>query len=133
MTRRDLLFRSYLGLGGLALMDLLVADSARASNEPVNPMAPKPPHFPVKAKAVISIFCYGGVSQVDTFDPKPLLLARQGETMTGVGEVRMVNMARGEEEIAPAPQARFMTLKAEARRAPYDSPTHKFVPGVAKP
>jgi hypothetical protein len=36
---------------------------------------------------VISIFCYGGVSQVDTFDPKPVLLQRQGEVMTGVGEV----------------------------------------------
>ncbi|MGH9659086.1 MAG: DUF1501 domain-containing protein, partial [Bryobacteraceae bacterium] len=41
-------------------------------------------------KAVISIFCYGGVSQVDTFDPKPELLKRQGETMTGVGDVTTV-------------------------------------------
>ena len=48
-----------------------------------NPLAPKPPHFPAKAKAVISIFCYGGVSQVDTFDPKPDLVKWQGETMTG--------------------------------------------------
>src|SRR5437016_4287626 len=48
-------------------------------------------------------------------------------------DVRIASMARGEEEIAPAPQARFMTLRAEARRVPYDSPTHKFVPGVAKP
>ena len=44
--------------------------------------------IPAKAKAVISIFCYGGVSQVDTFDPKPDLLKYQGETMQGVGEVR---------------------------------------------
>jgi len=48
-------------------------------------------------------------------------------------DVRIASMERGEEEIAPAPQARFTMLKAEARRAPYDSPTHKFVPGVAKP
>src|SRR5215469_10300063 len=48
-------------------------------------------------------------------------------------DVRIANMARGEEEIAPAPHARFMTLRNEARRSPYDSPTHKFVPGVAKP
>jgi hypothetical protein len=36
---------------------------------------------------VISIFCYGGVSHIDTFDPKPELLRRQGEAMAGVGEV----------------------------------------------
>ena len=47
--------------------------------------------FPAKAKAVISIFCYGGVSQVDTFDPKPDLLKYQGETMQGVGEVRTID------------------------------------------
>src|SRR5689334_24188993 len=47
--------------------------------------------------------------------------------------VRIASVARGEEEIAPAVQAKFMMLKAEARRVPYDSPTHKFVPGVAKP
>ena len=50
-----------------------------------SPLAAKPQHFPAKAKNVISIFCYGGVSQVDTFDPKPELLKRQGEKMTGVG------------------------------------------------
>ena len=37
---------------------------------------------------MISIFCYGGVSQVDTFNPKPDLLKYQGETMQNVGEVR---------------------------------------------
>src|SRR6185437_3048809 len=53
-----------------------------------SPLASKAPHFAPKAKAVISVFCYGGVSQVDTFDPKPMLLKRQGEAMTGVGQVR---------------------------------------------
>ena len=55
-----------------------------------NPLAPKPQHFPAKAKAVISIFCYGGVSQIDTFDPKPDLMKWQGETMQGVGPVRTI-------------------------------------------
>ena len=56
-----------------------------------NPLAPKPPPLrPRKAKAVISIFCYGGVSQIDTFDPKPDLLKWQGETMQGVGQVRTI-------------------------------------------
>ena len=66
---------------------------ARRSSRP-NPLAPKPQHFPAKAKAVISIFCYGGVSQVDTFDPKPDSAEDQGETMTGVGEVRDGRWAR---------------------------------------
>ncbi len=63
---------------------------ARARGQSKNPLAPKPQNFPAKAKAIISIFCYGGVSQVDTFDPKPALLKYQGETMQGVGEVRTV-------------------------------------------
>jgi hypothetical protein len=50
-------------------------------------MTAKAPHFAPKAKAVISIFCYGGASHIDTFDPKPELMRRQGEAMTGVGEV----------------------------------------------
>lgn len=45
------------------------------------------PHFAPKAKNIISIFCYGGPSQVDTFDPKPDLEKYAGEVMTGVGEV----------------------------------------------
>jgi hypothetical protein len=74
------------GVAGVAFADLLNRNGLLAQSR--SPLAPKPPHFPVKAKAVISIFCYGGVSHVDTFDPKPLLFARQGEQMTGVGEVR---------------------------------------------
>ena len=88
-TRRELLHRLGGGLAGLAFADLLARQGLLAAPPAAKaPLAPKPQHFPAKAKAVISIFCYGGVSQVDTFDPKPLLLARQGETMSGVGEVR---------------------------------------------
>jgi hypothetical protein len=88
-TRRDLLWRLGGGIAGLAFADLLSHQGLLAA-APANPLAPKPPHFPAKAKAVISIFCYGGVSQVDTFDPKPELLKRQGETMKDVGEIRTV-------------------------------------------
>ena len=65
------------------LTDLLCGGTANNTS----PLAPRAPHFPAKAKAVISIFCYGGVSQVDTFDPKPELLKRQGEAMSGKGDV----------------------------------------------
>jgi hypothetical protein len=81
MTRRKLLFDSYLGLGGLALMDLLAADSARASNEAVNPMAPRLPHHPCKAKSCIFLFMEGGVSQMDTYEYKPALVKYAGQQM----------------------------------------------------
>jgi Protein of unknown function (DUF1501) len=90
ITRRNLLTRLGGGIASLAFADLLGRDGLLAAQgaQPANPLAPKKPDFPAKAKAVISIFCYGGVSQVDTFDPKPALLKYQGETMQGVGEVR---------------------------------------------
>src|SRR5437870_690160 len=81
MTRRKLLFDSYLGLGGLALVDMLAAESARASNEPANPMAPKPPHHSCKARSCIFLFMEGGVSQMDTFEYKPALVKYAGQQM----------------------------------------------------
>ena len=89
VSRRDLLWRLGGGIAGLGLTDLLNREGLLAQS-PSNPLAPKLQHFPAKAIAVISIFCYGGVSQVDTFDPKPDLLKYQGETMKGVGEVRTI-------------------------------------------
>jgi hypothetical protein len=82
-SRRQLLHLMGGGIGSLAFSDLI----ARAAR--LDPMAPKSPHFAPKAKAVISVFCYGGVSHIDTFDPKPLLLERQGEALTGKGEVHV--------------------------------------------
>jgi hypothetical protein len=85
LSRRDLLRRMGGGIGSLAFADLLNRQNLLAAAK--SPLAPKPQQLPAKAKAVISIFCYGGVSHVDTFDPKPELLKRQGESMTGVGNV----------------------------------------------
>src|SRR5262245_32354840 len=82
-SRRELLRRAGGGIGSLAFTDLL----ARAATTGESMLAPRAPHFPGKAKAVISIFCYGGVSHVDTFDPKPLLKERQGEAFTSKGPV----------------------------------------------
>ena len=83
-SRRELLSSLGGGIGAVAFADMLAQPAMAASKFP---LAPKPAHFPSKVKSVISIFCYGGVSQVDTFDPKPELLKRQGETMQGVGQV----------------------------------------------
>lgn len=83
LSRRAMLNATGGGIGALAFGDLL----SGATVNPASPLAPKSSHFPGKAKAVISIFCYGGVSHVDTFDPKPELKARQGEALSGKGEV----------------------------------------------
>jgi hypothetical protein len=70
LSRRGLLARGGLGFGWLAATGLLEAE-ARAESR--GPLAPRPPHFPARAKAVIHLFANGGPSHLDTFDPKPLL------------------------------------------------------------
>jgi hypothetical protein len=61
------------------LMSRLLASDSRG-----DPLAPKPPHYAPKAKRVIFLFSTGGVSHMDTFDPKPKLFAADGKTL-GVG------------------------------------------------
>src|SRR6202163_3186791 len=74
MTRRQILQTMGSGFGMMSLRGLMSSES------PVmNPLAPKPPHFPAKAKHVIYLFLNGGVSQVDTFDPKPMLTKYHGQ------------------------------------------------------
>lgn len=58
------------------LHELLAADARRADSN--DPLAPKPPHFQPKAKSLIFIFLTGGVSHIDTFDPKPSGPGRDG-------------------------------------------------------
>jgi hypothetical protein len=53
-----------------------------------NPLAPKAPHHPAKAKAVIQIFCPGGLSHVDTWDYKPELAKRQGKPFDPDGQLQ---------------------------------------------
>ena len=52
------------------------------AEERSDPLAPKTPHFPGKAKSVIFLFMSGGVSHVDSFDPKPKLTADHGKRVT---------------------------------------------------
>src|SRR6266404_5016000 len=56
-------------------------NSAQANEGFTNPLTPKPPHFPAKAKHVIHIFANGGPSHVDTFDPKPALAKYAGKAL----------------------------------------------------
>ncbi len=78
LSRRELLTTTALGFGGLALTDLLAAAETAPAPRPAgppDPLRPRPPHFPARAKRVIFLFMHGGPSQVDTFDYKPKLTA----------------------------------------------------------
>jgi hypothetical protein len=76
VTRREMLTRCGMGMGAVALTSLL-GESGRLQaapvSEAVNPLAPKAPPLPAKAKRVVHLFLNGGLSHVDTFDPKPSL------------------------------------------------------------
>jgi hypothetical protein len=78
MSRREVLCKIGGGFGMLGLASLL-ADAGTISTGSVNPLAPKPSHFPARAKRVIFLFMNGGPSHVDTFDPKPKLVEYQGK------------------------------------------------------
>src|SRR5919204_6702325 len=77
-TRRHFLKDSALGLGALALSSLL-ADEAAAAPGVVNPLAPKKPHFPPKARRVIYLHLTGSPPHLDLYDYKPELVKRNGQ------------------------------------------------------
>jgi hypothetical protein len=76
-NRREFIRDSFCGFGGLALACLAREEAACAAAE--GPLAPKPPHFPPRARAVIFLFMAGGPSHLETFDPKPLLNRLDGQ------------------------------------------------------
>ncbi len=94
-NRRKFLQTTGAGFASLAMQYLFARDGLLAATpEPLsiansspapslasnyNPLAPKSLHFAAKAKAVIFLFCYGGPSQVDLFDPKPALEKWHGQ------------------------------------------------------
>ena len=109
-SRRDFLFQSGGGISGLALAHLMsrdgllaaqpqgpAADPCAAAATGANPFAAKPPHYAPRATAVISLFMSGGVSQVDTFDPKPALSRYAGQPMNDKvdGNIVAVRVFRG--------------------------------------
>ncbi len=85
LTRRDFLVNTARGVGGLALASLLKADQLLAaeasSTAPADPLAPRPSHFPGKAKQCIFIYMEGGTSQIDLFDPKAKLNELNGQKL----------------------------------------------------
>jgi len=75
LSRREWLAGSSCGFGGVALAALA------AEPPPGDPLDCRPPHFEPRARRVIFLFMHGGVSHVDTFDPKPRLEAMHGQPL----------------------------------------------------
>lgn len=110
-SRREFLRRAGLGCGSLALTALLhdqgiiAAEPATAAS--TNPLAPRPPHYAGKAKAVIWLFQTGSPSQVDTFDYKPELQKRNGQKMSGAD-----------------PKTGFFTTSGKCLKSPFEWNRH---------
>jgi uncharacterized protein DUF1501 len=89
LNRRDFLRVGGTGLGAVALTALLAEQGLLAGDKspiqpqwsPENPSAPRPPHFPAKAKNVLVIFCSGALSHLDVWDYKPELVKRDGQAL----------------------------------------------------
>jgi hypothetical protein len=79
ITRRHFFEKTAAGIGGLALASLLNERLLGAEAVAVDPMAPKQPHFPAKAKRVIYLHMAGSPSQLDLFDCKPKLNELNGQ------------------------------------------------------
>ena len=77
ITRRWFFRECGVGLGSIALGSLL--GKASAAIEQLDPLAPKPPPFPAKAKRVIFLFQAGAPSHLDLFDNKPELTKWNGK------------------------------------------------------
>src|SRR5215204_1220690 len=89
MSRRHWITNVAGGMGAWALLSLLesegraaqLASAISGDDSTLNPLGAKPPHFPAKAKSVIFLMMAGGPSQMETFDPKPLLNKLAGQRM----------------------------------------------------
>src|ERR1044071_4150116 len=87
LTRRKFLTRCGMGMGAMTFAALFgdasfLLPEARADSA-INPLSPKAPPLPAKAKRVVHFFLNGGPSHVDTFDPKPSLEKYAGKPLPG--------------------------------------------------
>src|SRR3954464_3326719 len=89
LDRRALFHRVAGGICGAALAYLLGNETHAAD------LKPRPPHFPAKATSVIHLFMNGGPSQMDLFDPKPMLEKQNGKPYFDkiAGEVEFIKDA----------------------------------------
>jgi hypothetical protein len=107
LSRRAALAGMSLGLGNIALNVL----SGSPQKQPTsNPLAPKNPHFAPRAKNVILLFSSGGVSQLDLFDPKPVLSKNHGQMVP--------------EELVKGQRFAFINPKSKLLGSPYKFKEH---------
>ncbi|HBH53399.1 MAG TPA: DUF1501 domain-containing protein [Planctomycetaceae bacterium] len=122
-NRRSWLARAGMGIGALALLDL-----NRRCPAAETPLASRETHHPAQAKAVISLFMHGGPSQVDTFDPKPLLNEHAGQPLPA-------SFANLNLEFTKASEARLLPSQRRFRRCGESgiemSDLFEHLPGVA--
>lgn len=92
VSRRQQLSSFGAGFGLLGLAGVLADDGRLNAAEPADgntaslkPLAPKKPHFAPTAKRVVHLFLKGGPSQIDTFDPKPMLDRLHGKPAGDLG------------------------------------------------
>src|SRR5271165_1915545 len=101
LSRREMLHRAGCGFGAWALLDLVRRDG-RAGD---NPLAPRAPHFPARARHVIFLFMQGGPSHIDTFDPKPLLSELHGRPLPPSAAAGLqLQFTKGDAAILGCPQ-----------------------------
>ncbi len=106
ISRREMLTHSGAGFGAIALAGLLAQDNRLAAApvegaDALNPLAPKPPHFPPTAKSVIFLFMEGGPSHLDLFDPKPMLRKLAGQSLPKTFKRVILPMGEVESPILP--------------------------------
>ncbi len=104
-SRREILTRCGAGFGMIGLASVLAAEAPPTVsnlNLTKNPLAPKRPHHPAKAKHIIHLYMNGGPSQVDTFDPKPALRRYRGQRPGSIAGYRTENQTVG---LRPSPFA----------------------------
>ena len=102
LSRRSALSGMGIGLGSIALNVLSGASNTGLQN----PLAPRFPHFVPRAKNVILLFSSGGVSQLDLFDPKPVLSKNNGKMVP--------------EELVKGQRFAFINPKSKLLGSPYE-------------
>ncbi|MGA2889194.1 MAG: DUF1501 domain-containing protein [Terracidiphilus sp.] len=92
-SRRNILRAASAGFGYLALAGLLGSIAQKAAAQELNannPLAPKRPPLPAKAKRIILLFMEGAMSSLDTFEYKPEMIKQDGKSGPG-GTVMMLH------------------------------------------
>ncbi len=107
IDRRGFHYQLGSGIGSVALSWLLSQDQAVAAESlgakpALNPLLPKAPHFPARARSCIFLMMEGGASHIDTFDPKPKLKELDGKPFTRNEKLKS-NQNKGDRFFTPSP------------------------------